>query len=637
MRSARGLAFRLKQEAADLWLLASPPRLSAETEPAPLRVLPDPAPVVRRLRSSRFAGEVIRLAGEVLAHRFPLLGRVIDTGAEIDWRRDYVHQVSTGPVYARRIPYLDFARAGDHKFVWELNRHQHLVLLAQAWLFTSDGRYRDEIFGQLENWLDQNPFLKGMNWASSLEVAFRSLSWVWVYHWTGHAMERGLRRRFLEELYRHAVYLEHNLSIHFSPNTHLLGEAAALHALGTLFPAWPGSHRRRRLGREIVLAQMDSQVLPDGFHFERSVYYHVYALDMFVLHHLLEPAPGPWLARLRRMAECLDVLMGPARLLPQTGDDDGGRLFHPYGERLHFGRATLATCARLFPEAGFRHAAEDLAEQAAWWLGEPALRAETPAAAPRTSTLLPDAGLAVMKAGETHIVIDCGPFGAGNAGHRHAGVLGLSAWRGDQEILIDPGTFTYVGDARLRDWFRGTAAHNTIRIGGLDQATPAGPFRWINLPEVTVRSWRQTPDSVRLDASCRYRGLTHRRRFLLLEQEELLLIWDEVAGPPDEREIEQFWHLGSAEVRARLCLADAELPAGSEAGEHGWRSTCFGWREPAPVVCLRRRGLPPLMLAAALDLSAEPQPASLSLEPGGALRWRAGGRDLRVNWPDSLA
>ena len=46
-----------------------------------------------------------------------------------------------------------FDRVGDHKVIWELNRHQHLVVLAQAWRLTNDARYKDELFAQLESWL----------------------------------------------------------------------------------------------------------------------------------------------------------------------------------------------------------------------------------------------------------------------------------------------------------------------------------------------------------------------------------------------------------------------------------------------------------------------------------------------------
>src|SRR5262249_31347011 len=149
--------------------------------------------------------------------------------------RDYVHGISSGLPYCRRSPYLDLRQVGDHKVVWELNRHQHLVLLAQAFLFTEERAFLDEAFRELESWLEANPFLRGINWASALEVAFRALSWIWLWSMAGEQMPQPLRERFLTALFRHGCFLEHNLSVYFSPNTHLLGEVVALHALGELF------------------------------------------------------------------------------------------------------------------------------------------------------------------------------------------------------------------------------------------------------------------------------------------------------------------------------------------------------------------------------------------------------------------
>src|SRR5215831_10822526 len=257
-------------------MLAFPPRLPRIDAPPPAAAMDSPAPEIADL---------------ILQHRFPLLGITIDTGPEIDWRRDYLHGVSTGTPYFRRVPYLDFARAGDHKVIWELNRHQHLVLLAQAFHFSGSLAYLDEAFRQLESWLVANPFLRGINWASALEVAFRALSLSWFWNLAGGEMAELLRARFLAALYRHGCYLEGNLSIYFSPNTHLLGEAVALHALGAWFPEWRRAARWRETGGRIVEQEMRRQVREDGSHFEQSVYYHVYALDLFLLHRLLAECP----------------------------------------------------------------------------------------------------------------------------------------------------------------------------------------------------------------------------------------------------------------------------------------------------------------------------------------------------------
>jgi hypothetical protein len=93
------------------------------------------------------------------------------------------------------------------------------------------------------------------------------------------------------------------LSVYFSPNTHLIGEAVGLHALGALFPFFPGARDWVERGARIVDEQMTTQVKPDGSLFEQSSYYHIYAVDFFLPHMLLHPVFADYKAGLRRMAE----------------------------------------------------------------------------------------------------------------------------------------------------------------------------------------------------------------------------------------------------------------------------------------------------------------------------------------------
>jgi hypothetical protein len=580
----------------------------------PRGLLPDPGVVAAALRQTPYAAEVERVAGQILRHRFPIFGITIETGSAIDWRRDYLHGVSTGTPYFRRSPYLDFSRAGDHKAIWELNRHQHFPLLAQAFLLSGRREYLDEAFGQVESWLNANPFLRGINWASALEVAFRALSWAWLWHMVGSEMPELLRARFLTALERHGRYLERNLSVYFSPNTHLLGEAVALHALGVLFPAFPHAARWAETGGRIVEQQMERQVRGDGSHFEQSAYYHVYALDLFLLYRVLAKPPVAYDARLVLMAEYLDALLGDVGKLPLIGDDDGGRLFHPYGERAGFGRATMATCSVLFDRPEWVRGFDDLYEQAVWWLGAGALRGRTAPPAPRVSRLFPDSGVAVMTADDVQLVIKAGPFGEGSGGHSHSDVLSLTARARGREVLIDPGTFTYVADPAERDRFRGSAAHNTVSIDGRDQAVPSGPFRWEHTPSVTVRQWTSGPDRDCLDATCAYAGYTHRRRIVFVKPATVIVldtVLDTGDGPPGEHTLEQFWHLDSAEDAARFSFsAPAEMV-------DSWRSRVFCSREPAAALCVTVRGPLPAHMAAVLDLSECPASGLLEIRTEG--------------------
>ena len=584
MRSWTEIQFRLRQEAANLRYLLAAPRLRKAVGKAvpPLQiapgVLPEAQAVAAALRGTSYAAEVDALAREIIQHRFPLFGGSLDTGREIHWNRDYGHGIEYPTVWFRRIPYLDFSRVGDHKAIWELNRHQHLVLLAQAWRLTGRIVYLNEIAAELEHWMDRNPYGRGMQWTSALEAAFRVLSWIWAWHLVAEALPEPLRARWAEALYQHGVHLRQNLSVYFSPNTHLLGEAVALHALGRLFPALPGAAVWRAEGGRIVAAEIEKQVRDDGSHFEQSSYYHVYAVDFFLFHALIEETAPVYRQRLARMADYLWTLLGPTGRIPFFGDDDGGRLFHPYGERDGFGRATLAACALYLNRTEWPAPALDRPELAAWWLGVSALEGDdAPWQAAAGARCFADAGMVSFLRGRRQVLVDTRAFGAGGAGHSHASALSLVCRDGAQEILIDPGTFTYSSDPAQRDMFRGTAVHNTVRLGSLDQADPAGPFRWHNKPVSAIHGWGEDW----LEASCVQRGRRHLRRVDWIGDE--IRVRDEAEGGG-----EVCWHTAlpvTGTAPGVFGLGDAAcLHVEGGRIEAAWRSRVHGGREPSVVI-----------------------------------------------------
>jgi hypothetical protein len=559
---------------------------------------------------------VIRRANRVKQHRFDLLGITIEAEPAIHWRRDYVSGRETGVAFFRTIPYLDAARAGDHKVIWELNRHQHLVLLAQAYLFSHEKAYLTEIERQLESWLDQNPVHASINWASALEVAFRALSWIWVWHLAGNELTPKLRNRFLTSLHQHGRHLQFNLSYYFSRNTHLLGEAVALHAIGTLFPSWPGSARWREIGARVVREELDFQVLADGAHFEQSSYYHVYALDFFMLHYVLAGRPADFVPILKRMTDYLDALLGVPRAIPLIGDDDGGRLFHPYGTHNQYGRASIATASVLLHSNAWLYAEEDLLPQAAWWLGVESL-AGTGASAPRAgyqprSRVFDSTGLVEMASGDVQVLFDGGPFGPGTGGHSHSDTLSLIVRRGAEEILIDTGTFTYVGDPEWRNRFRSSAFHNTVRVDERDQGEPSGPFGWRIKPKVTLVYYASTDREDSAAAECAYADVVLRRNVVFLKTHQLLFVVDEVIAE-GQRTVQQFWHFPTEPQTHRLAI----VAGVARQTANSWRSNALGQKEPATVVVATLSTSGDKAIGACIDCSESPAAAELSMERGG--------------------
>ena len=617
-RSPAEIRYRASQESWNLKAFLFPPRPAAPVSSF-TRLFPSPESLAGFLAGvPAYKSRILTEAKRIADGRVPLLGTSVpfsSANASSDWRRDLVNGQVTGTDYFRRIPYLDAARAGDHKVIWELNRHQHLVLLAEASLLDpGEPRWISVIAEQVDCWFAANPFHRGINWASALEVAFRALSWIWILHLAGDRLPASCRARLLHGLYQHGHHLAHNLSIYFAPNTHLLGEAVCLHALGCMFPQLPESAHWRALGSEWVRRSLETQVLSDGAYFEQSTYYHLYAVDLFLFHAALNPVSKEYLDRLRDMCVLLAGLTDTDGSFPLIGDDDGGRFFHPYGERRLFPRATLTTASFFFDEPSWRFQPEDYAETGLWLLG-PQLPDRFPAMRPavRHTGIFRESGFVCAGDERVHLVLAAKAFGTGSAGHSHAHALHFVLRHDGQDLLIDSGTFTYVGDLALRERFRGTAAHNTVRIDGLNQSTAVNPFRWG--PERWSGSLPAESGNVsqpgRLDVTAvakSHDGTICVTRTLRWSTGGALICEDTLAGQ-GQHAIEQFWHVpvdAQWDPSARLLRwargACLKPPEGTEAEfTVSEFSGALGHRAPAGTLRLTLRSSLPVTLRAVIE------------------------------------
>jgi len=503
--------------------------------------------------------QIVEQAEKICQHRFDLLGyEDLKLGSQIDWHLDIVHQkrAPLRPWY--KVHYLDFRQVGDHKIIWELNRHQHLVTLAKAYQLTRSKQFAGELVRQWYDWQESNPYPLGINWASSLEVAFRSLAWLWVRHLLPDDSVEcpSFSIDLLRGLETSGRHIERFLSTYFSPNTHLLGEGVALFFIGIICPELAAAERWKQLGWQIILREAVRQVQQDGMHFEQSACYHVYALDFFLHSRILAarngiPVPVSFDRTIERMLEAL-MLLAQAGSVPGFGDDDGGRVFDSRRNRVEHLTDPLSTGAVLLNRPEFKAAAGCLCEETVWLMGAKGAAQfdRLPACAlPTTSARLESSGLCAMvdSGGRREkLVIDAGPLGHGHAGHGHADALSLVLSINGRQWLTDSGTGGYVSDSEDRERFRGTGAHNTLQVDGLDQARPAGPFAWKNLPQVKIDRWvaGKTFDyfSGRHNGYCRLPSpVTHRRRVFYL-RDRFWLVHDTAAGEGNHH-LALNWHL----------------------------------------------------------------------------------------------
>ncbi len=555
---------------------------------------------------------------------FRLLGhRALYLDEPIDWHRDVVSGRQAPLVHWSRIDPLDPESVGDSKVTWELNRHQWLLALGQAYRLSGDARYAEVFVERVRDWMRANPPGMGINWSSSLEVSYRMISWCWALHLCRDSA--ALTPRFFASmlgwLSAHASHVEKYLSHYYSPNTHLTGEALGLFYAGVLFPSLPHSARWRDLGGRILLEQLPRQVLPDGVYFEQSTCYQRYTADIYLQFFMLASRNGvtvPPEAR-ERICLMLDHLLAVCRpdgSLPQFGDTDGGRLLPLVRRSAEDCRDVFALAAALFERPDYAWAARGAALEVVWLLGAAgcqafdALEPVPPRRPP--SRQFRQGGWAVMQGSwerDAHqLLFDMGPLGCGlSDGHGHADLLSIQCSVRGEAMLVDPGTYCYTAHANWRDHFRGTAAHNTVTVDRQSQVAPAGPFSWHGRPGVQPRQWVSDPLYDYADAEHdAYRRLPdpvrHRRRVLFVKPHYWVVVDDLTGHDVHQLDLQfqfaplQLTALDENWVRAQgkggalwvRPFAGVSLRRAIHSGEvdpiRGWISPDYGLRTPAPLL-----------------------------------------------------
>jgi hypothetical protein len=448
--------------------------------------------------------EIIAAADRILAGEFDLLGyRGLKFGNPIAWQLEPLSGKSAALVHWSSLDYLNAESVGDKKIIWELNRHQYLVLLGQAYWLSHDEKYAVAFDNHLNSWMDANPPKRGINWASSLEVAFRSIAWLWGFQFfrESPSLQSETYERALKFLYLNARHLETYLSTYFSPNTHLTGEALGLFYLGTLLPEFREAARWKETGRKILLDQLPVHVNSDGVYFEQSSYYHRYTTDFYLHFKLLSRLSDETVSleledRLQALLDHLMFVTRPDGTTSFWGDDDGGRLLKLDRSKPNDFRSTLAVGAQLFGRGDYKFVSNGATEELLWLFGPDGLAEfeSLPATAPDKQSMgFPFGGYFVMRDGwssvSNYLFFDCGPHGMLNCGHAHADALSFDLAVNGSTVLVDPGTFTYTGSQEQRDWFRSSMAHNTLTIDGQSSSVSAGPFSWQTIAKCYPSKW----------------------------------------------------------------------------------------------------------------------------------------------------
>lgn len=401
-----------------------------------------------------------------------------------------------------------------------------------------------EVFRRLaESWIAANDRIAGDPW-HPYTVSLRIVAWCE----TADAFREELQAddefdtRFLASLYGQTRFLARHLE-HDVRGNHLLKNLRALIWAGTFFD---GDEATRWRARAVDLLQEETQeqVLADGGHFERAPGYHVQ-----VLRDLAETAQ--YLRRNGVVLPWLDEKVACMRRYLATVAPPGGRL----------------------PLLKDTHAVpiDDLVD----------LSAAQP------SGFLEPSGYAIVRddASRDFLIADFGSVCPDYLpAHAHADMFSFELTIGGRPTVVDSGVYEYERGV-WRDWFRSTAAHNTVELARRNQSDVWDRFRVAARARPLSVRWIGRGDFILVQGSHDgYAPSIHRRTIVAAPRHRLWLIVDEVRGG----------RMGDT-VRSRIHLHPDLTPAdvrvatfGAErmTAEDGWYSEDFGVKVPNRVVVL---------------------------------------------------
>lgn len=559
----------------------------------------------------------VERADEARRGRFTNAGVTLDLGRHPDW--------------------IDGGLADDKEWRIEWVKLYIGLDLAHAYAVTGDHDHLATWEDLVEAFIEQVPVGHDTS-----DVTARRMQ-NWVYAWQRFAAAphyAGLRGDLAERVAARLADDADHLAANLTPErNHRTMELYALLIVGIAL----GGEARAAHAIDLLAENAEVDICDDGVQRERSSDYHMIVLRSFVgaiaqARAVDQPIP-PGLVHRAHLASTFGLhLQRPDGSTPSLSD----------GDQADF-RALLADAAALLDRPDLAWAAT--------------LGADGTPPAERFASF-PIGGYVTQRSGwgdrdraygdELWSIMDCGPLGAG--GHGHYDHLTVEMAAGSNLLVVDPGRYTYA-DGPWRQWFKGTAAHNTVTVDGLDQQRykrghPKAPFSEAELV------WRHTDESgpLTLDVatarctSAQYDAV-HTRLLAMVDTGYWVVVDDLVA--PTEHDYVVRWHfdapaqgnttlerrgdLDVATVPGGLIAAPADLGVASIAG--GWISPTYGVKHEAPVLEIAAGPTPTTRFAAVVAPGAV-APVEIRTEgdaTAGAVEVVWPSHTDRIAWHDGAA
>jgi hypothetical protein len=492
----------------------------------------------------------------------------------------------------------------------------------------------------IKSWVSENPYLKGINWYSNIEVNIRLLVWYfcWQILWDDESLKRNKElAQFTEEIwlptiYDHCIYSHSNPSRYSSANNHLISEYSGLFVAAIAWPFQESSnwlnYAQKGLEKEII-----EQHSSNGINKEEAAEYIQFITDFFLIpfavgkKHKIEFS-DTYKTQLYKTFDYILNLLDVKGGYIKYGDEDDGKVLvvDPDPHSNNF-LSLLTSGTIIFKDSNFKKSKTSF-DLKNWLLfgeiGKNIFANTKERQQELQSTFYTEEGHFFFRKAsnvdpskEIYLHFDAAPLGyLSIAAHGHADALSVVLTLDGDPILVDAGTYTYHTEKQWRKYFVSTLAHNTMCIDNANQAGYVGPTMWLEHYNVDVTNTLKGDVEIVSAKHSGYKKIrcTHSRTVKFNRAKDEFIITDEVNTDFRQHSINQLWHLHPAVVVERIndhsltlkhsqgtrkvkVELDSSLTIKIIKGEtepiNGWFSKSFLLKEPTIVIsCIAETNKP---------------------------------------------
>lgn len=482
-------------------------------------------------------------------NKIKIFDTFLDYKKEIDWHTDLHTSKRIPKIFSKDINILN-KKCGSVKHVWEVNRLLFLPQICLNYSIKKDKKYLRQFININDSWINDNPYLLGINWYSNIEVNIRLINWFlsWEILQANELINSEpefkdfVYNRWLPVIYMHCLYSYNNPSRFSSANNHLISEYAGLFISTSLWK-FKDSAKWNIYAKKGLEAEIQKQHSENGINKEEAAEYIQFITDFFLLAYIVGEKTNnkfspEYKLMLKKIFHYIYRFTDINGNFPNYGDEDDGRVFILEHEKNYNNFKALLTSGSIIyndPELKSKSSGFDMKNEILFGnegkIKYDSIKSAT--ANPKSCIYISEGHFILRKQSgnkEIYIHLDAAPLGyLSIAAHGHSDALSFILRLDGRGVLVDSGTFSYHTSPDWRQYFIGTLAHNTIRINQKNQAINGGPTLWLKHYKTEVKEIITNEEYDKIIAShngYKTLGIQHIRELIFNKTNNTILVND---------------------------------------------------------------------------------------------------------------